>query len=97
MKNLNFPNGWFNLTTFRRANGISQGCQKNLIHRLCQNGSVEPRTALKGNRLVKLYRQIRRRDNAREVTYSPTLLNDLFEQMGLNEQPILTNETQPVN
>lgn len=97
MKNLSFPSGWFNQSDFKRDNGISQGCQKNLLRNLARNGSVESRATTKGGRLVRLYRQVRRTDGVREVTYSSSLLHDLFGLMGMNEMAVLTTETQPVN
>jgi len=96
MKNLKFPSGWFNQSTFKQENGISQGCQKNLLKNLARNGSVETRIAPKGSRLIKLYRQVRQPESVRESIYSPSLLHDLFGFMGMNEMTVLTTETQPV-
>lgn len=97
MKNLSFPSGWFNQADFKRDNGISQGCQKNLLRNLARNGSVESRATTKGSRLVRLYRQVRQPEKVRESIYSPSLLHDLFGLMGMNEMAVLTTETQPVN
>ena len=96
MNILKFPSGWFDQSTFKRENGFRPSCQRNLLNNLSKNGSVETRNSVKGNRIIKLYRQIQKTNHNREFTYSSSVLHNLFGLMGMNEMTSLTTETQPV-
>ncbi len=92
MKNLKFPNGWFNQATFKRENGFLPGCQKNLLKNLSRNGSVEVRVTPRGTKLVRLYRQIQQPEVTRGETFPTVFIRDMFSFMGMTEMPALTNE-----
>jgi catalase (peroxidase I) len=96
MNDLKFPEGWFTRSEFNRLNGFTSDAQRNLLTNLTKSGALDRRTALRKRGVGVLYRQVHSPERMRETTYSADTLRNLFGMMGMNEMPVLTNETQPV-